>query len=230
MEKNEILIGRQVENGDYLIEEQYKSIGRKHARILRKPDGIYIEDLESANGTFVNGKSVQLKKINASDKITLGGIDYYELNLNKALKLLPLSDKEFQDKFLQLKQVYEDYQKEKVHIQSESQGKMMLKRSLPMALPGFLMVIIPFFADRSNPQISMFIQVLGGLFSALAMVLGSIWASKSMEKMPERLNNLREQFLIDYVCPNCGQDFGERPWENIKRQGKCRACKREFQD
>ena len=228
MEKNEIFIGRQVEKRDYLIEEQYKSIGRKHARIIRKHDGIYIEDLDSANGTFVNGKSVKLKKINASDKIMLGGINYYELNLGKALKMLPLSDIEFQDKFLHLKQVYEDYQKEKVKIQSESQGKMMLKRTLPMALPGVLMVIIPFFLDRSKPQVSMIIQVLGGVFSALAMVLGSVWASKSMAKMPERLNDLREQFLIDYVCPNCGQDFGERPWENIKRQGKCRACQREF--
>ena len=228
MEKNEILIGRQVEKGNYLIEEQYKSVGRKHARIIRKSDGIYIEDLDSANGTFVNGKSVKLKKINASDKISLGGMNCYELNLGKVLKLLPLPDKDFHDQMLQLKQVYEYYQKEKVKIQSENQGKMMLKRSLPMALPGLLMVVIPFFADRSNPQISVFIQVVGGIFSALAMVLGSIWASKSMAKMPERINDLREQFLVDYVCPNCGQDFGERPWENIKRQGKCRACQREF--
>jgi len=228
MEKSEILIGREVEAGDYLIDKQYAAVGRKHARIIRKPDGIYIEDLDSANGTFVNGKSVSLKKISASDKIMLGGVNYYELNLEKVLKLLPMSDEEFRAKFLQLKQVYDNYQKGKVRIQSESQGKMMLKRSLPMALPGLLMLIIPFFLDRSNPKINLIIQMSGGILSAMSMVLGSIWASKSMAKMPERLNDLRERFLVEYVCPNCGLDFGERPWENIRRQGKCKACHREF--
>ena len=228
MEKNEILIGRDVEKTEFLVEKQYVSVGRKHARIIRKPDGLYIEDLDSANGTFVNGKPVNLKKINASDKIMLGGVDYYELNLETVLKLLPMTDAEFQAKFLQLKQVYDNYQKEKVKIQSESQGKMMLKRSLPMALPGLLMVIVPFFFDRSNPQMNLIIQMAGGILSALSVILGSVWASKSMAKMPERQNDLRERFLVEYVCPNCGQDFGDRPWENIKRQGKCKACQREF--
>ena len=46
MEKNEILIGREVEKGEYLIDKQYALIGRKHARIIRKSDGIYVEDLD----------------------------------------------------------------------------------------------------------------------------------------------------------------------------------------
>ena len=228
MEKSELFIGRDVGKDDYPIDKQYTSIGRKHARIDRKPDGIYIEDLDSANGTFVNGKPISLKKINTSDKITLGGVEYYVLNLQKALKQLPMPEKEFQAKFLQLKDVYENYQKEKVKIQSESQGKMMLKRSLPMALPGLMMMVVPFFFDRSNSAISWLIPISGGILSALSVTLGSIWASKSITKMPERLNDLREHFLIEYVCPNCGQDFGERPWENIKRQGKCKTCQREF--
>jgi DNA-directed RNA polymerase subunit RPC12/RpoP len=223
MEKNEIFIGRQVEKGNYPVEEQYRSVGRKHARIIRKQDGFYIEDLDSANGTFVNGTAVKFKKIKVSDKITLGGIDYYELNLAKALKLLPMSDAELKQAFLNLKLVYEDYQKNKVKIQSKSQGSMMMKRTIPMIIPGLLMTIVPFFTGH-NPVV----QILGGILSAVAMIAGSVWASKSMSKTPERMNNLREQFMMDYVCPNCGQEFGERPWENIKKQGKCRACQREF--
>lgn len=226
MKKNEILIGREVEKGDYAIDKQYTSIGRKHARIIRKPDGIYIEDLDSANGTFVNGKSIRLKKITASDKITLGGLTYYELNLEEALKLFPLSNAEFQAKFMQLKQVYDNYQKDKVKIQSESQGKMMMKRSLPMVLPGLLMMLLPL--GSGSDKSSILFRVLGGILSTLAIVVGAVWASKSMAKIPERLHDLRERFLVDYVCPNCGHDFGERPWENIKRQGKCKACQRAF--
>ena len=228
MKKNEILIGREVVKGGYSIEKQYTAVGRKHARIIRRPDGIYIEDLNTANGTFVNGISVNLKKIKPTDSVTLGGIDYYELNLDEVLKLLPISDEDFNDRFLQLKQVYDDYQKEKVKIQSESMGKMMMKRTIPMAIPGLLMVIVSFFLGKSNQQVNTIVQLSGGLLSALAITAGAIWASKSMAKMPEHLNSLREQFLINFVCPNCKHSFGEIPWEVIKNQGKCKACQHEF--
>jgi DNA-directed RNA polymerase subunit RPC12/RpoP len=209
MAKNEIIVGRQVEKGDYLVEDQHKSVSRKHCCISRKENGIYIEDMNSANGTFVNGKSVSSKKINHSDRLTLGGADGYELKLAAVLKLLPVSDKEFRDNFLALKQVYENYQKEKIKIQANSQTKRMLKQSLPM------------MAMRAVP-------IVGGLLSAGAGAIGSRMAAKDIEPMLEKMNALREQFMLDYVCPNCNREFGERPWENIKRQGKCPACQREF--
>ena len=228
MKKNEIVIGREVAKGDYLIDKQYTAVGRKHARIIRKPDGIYIEDLNTANGTFVNGQSVSRTRIKPTDRVTLGGMDYFELNLQAILKLLPVTDEEFNEKFLLLKQVYDDYQKEKIKVQSESMGKMMMKRTLPMALPGLLIVVVSFFFGNSNPQMNTYIQLSGGLLSALAITIGAIWASKSMAKMPEHLNNLREQFLIHFVCPNCKHSFGEIPWEVIKNQGKCKACQHEI--
>jgi len=235
MEKNEIVIGREVEKGSYLVypvDKQYLSVGRKHARIIRKSDGIYIEDLGSAGGTFVNGTPVHKKKIHATDTIMLGGADYYELDCANVLKLLPMPDKEFQAKFLQLKKVYDDYQREKGKIQSQSQRKTILTRTVPMAfstlLIGLLMIVVPFFFNKGNPMVSMIIQIFGSIISAFGLLLGGIWASNTTAKTPERLNELRERFLIAYVCPNCGLDFGERPWEIIKRQGKCQRCQREF--
>ena len=229
MGKNEIFIGRNVDKGNYQIGKQFLAIEPKHARISQEPDGIYIEDLDSSNGTFVNGKPVILKKIIPSDKVTLGGMYYYELPLEKVLKLLPISDKEFQAKFLQLKQLYEDYLKVKLKIQGETQRSLTLKRSLPMALPGLLMVLAPFFFNISrNPQVNLLIQVSGVILVSLAILIGSIWAARSIAKAPERLNNLRERFLTEYVCPDCGLEFGEQSWKNLKRQGKCEACQREF--
>ena len=34
-------------------------ISRKHCRIVKKSDGYYIEDMESTNGTFVNGEKIK---------------------------------------------------------------------------------------------------------------------------------------------------------------------------
>ena len=227
MEKNEIFIGRQAEKGDYPVDEQYKSVGRKHARIIRKPDGFYIEDLDTANGTFVNGKSVSLKKINASDKITLGGIDYYELDLKKALKLLPLPDADFQKQFLQLKQIYDDYQTESNLLQTKGQEDMMTKRMLPTMLLGVFTGILTAFVGN-NATVKTCIGVGGGILTVVVFLFATKMASKSTQTMREKLARLNEKFELDYVCPACGVSFRGKSWEFLKKMGKCPACQREF--
>ena len=184
--KKEVLIGREVAKGEYLIDKQYSSVGRKHARIIRKPDGIYIEDLDSAHGTFVNGKPVNLKKITASDKITLGGIDYYELNMEKALKMLPISDEEFQSKFLQLKQVYDDYQAESNRLQTKGQEDMMTKRMLPTMLTGTFTGILTLLVGNNLIE-RLSIAVIGGIITVAVFLIATKMASKSTQIMREKL-------------------------------------------
>jgi pSer/pThr/pTyr-binding forkhead associated (FHA) protein len=51
------------------------SVSTKHARILRGSDGFEIEDLQSRNGTFVNGEKVNGKKaLKDGDLLRLGKI------------------------------------------------------------------------------------------------------------------------------------------------------------
>ena len=48
-------------------------ISRQHARVLRDGPGVYIEDLESVNGTFLNGDKIGgREQLRDGDKITLG--------------------------------------------------------------------------------------------------------------------------------------------------------------
>jgi type III secretion system YscQ/HrcQ family protein len=55
-EKKEISIGRSNEND---IALPMRSISRQHARIVEREDGFYIEDLESASGTYVNRQRLE---------------------------------------------------------------------------------------------------------------------------------------------------------------------------
>ncbi|RJQ43108.1 MAG: FHA domain-containing protein [Anaerolineaceae bacterium] len=70
LEKDEYVIGRELIN-DLIISDP--EISRRHARIFKKNDRYFLEDLNSTNGTFYSGKRigkpVQLKN---GDLINLG--------------------------------------------------------------------------------------------------------------------------------------------------------------
>ena len=70
LSQDEIVIGRD-EQADLVISSP--SVSRRHARILRRNEQYYVEDLGSSNGTFVNGQRVQQSTpLNTGDDITLG--------------------------------------------------------------------------------------------------------------------------------------------------------------
>ena len=227
MKKDEILIGRQVDNGNYLVDSNYKSVGRVHAKIIRKSDGVYIEDLDSTNGTYVNKMRVKLKKVSNADKISLGGVNYYQLDLKEVIRLLPLSDSEYTKGMMRLKQVYENYQTESNKLQIGGQESMMTKRMLPTMLLGVLTAVLTTFAGDSI-QLKVIIGVTGAILSVLVFLIATKWASQSNKEMKDKLNQLNENFELDYVCPNCNTSFKGRSWKYLEQTGKCQACKRIF--
>lgn len=72
-EKFPFLVGKRKEDVDYVLADY--SASRVHARFLSQEDGLYIEDLNSTNGTFKNGLRMQpyeKRKLEAEDEIRLG--------------------------------------------------------------------------------------------------------------------------------------------------------------
>lgn len=69
IEKEEVFVGRDQSN-DMTIPDP--EISRRHAHFLLKPEGAYIEDLGSTNGTFVNGVRLSAPQLlKNGDLITL---------------------------------------------------------------------------------------------------------------------------------------------------------------
>jgi pSer/pThr/pTyr-binding forkhead associated (FHA) protein len=68
---DEIVIGRNPNTDVTLLDE---GLSREHAVILRDPQtGVFsIEDLQSSNGTKVNGKRVRSAELCHNDEVTLG--------------------------------------------------------------------------------------------------------------------------------------------------------------
>ena len=58
IDKDEYVIGRSDVQSDAVIKGN-KSVGRIHCRVIRRGNSYYVEDLESVNGTFINGKRLR---------------------------------------------------------------------------------------------------------------------------------------------------------------------------
>jgi Domain of unknown function (DUF4388)/FHA domain len=65
----QILIGRSSDLEMVLVEDM---VSRKHARITMQADQIWIEDLGSTNGTFVNGEKIKRTRLKEGDRVLIG--------------------------------------------------------------------------------------------------------------------------------------------------------------
>ena len=79
LDSSAVTLGRSPENDLVLDSDEFASV--QHARIEPRRDGVWVEDLESTNGTFVNGvKLTRPRKLTSGDVIRVGETNLrYEL-------------------------------------------------------------------------------------------------------------------------------------------------------
>jgi hypothetical protein len=65
----QILVGRSSDLEMVLVEDM---VSRKHARVSVAADQIWIEDLGSTNGTFVNGEKIKRTRLKEGDRVLIG--------------------------------------------------------------------------------------------------------------------------------------------------------------
>jgi pSer/pThr/pTyr-binding forkhead associated (FHA) protein len=74
LDSSAVTIGRAPENDLALDADEFASV--EHARIEPRRDGVWLEDLGSTNGTFLNGvKLTQPRKLSSGDVIRVGETD-----------------------------------------------------------------------------------------------------------------------------------------------------------
>jgi Domain of unknown function (DUF4388)/FHA domain len=67
--EKQIIVGRSSDLDMVLVEDM---VSRKHARIAMQNDQIWIEDLGSTNGTFVNGEKIKRARLKEGDRVLIG--------------------------------------------------------------------------------------------------------------------------------------------------------------
>jgi hypothetical protein len=83
--EQEYYIGRQLGNQIHISDP---SISNVHARIFKGPEGYVLEDLNSRNGTFVNGTRIDRKLLHENDAVRLGNSNFI-YNIMYEVKKVP---------------------------------------------------------------------------------------------------------------------------------------------
>lgn len=76
--KNDFILGKDMLHADYRIENN-GSISRKHAMITSGRNGVYIQDCNSTNGTFINGTKLESERpvlLNNGDIVKLSNEEF----------------------------------------------------------------------------------------------------------------------------------------------------------
>jgi hypothetical protein len=69
LDHDPITIGRS-EDADVLLDDV--TVSRSHAKVRRRPDGLYLEDDDSLNGTYVNRRRVESHRLSDGDEVQVG--------------------------------------------------------------------------------------------------------------------------------------------------------------
>jgi pSer/pThr/pTyr-binding forkhead associated (FHA) protein len=69
VEDDRIAIGRSPDAGIFLDDV---TVSRNHALLVRRKDGLYVDDLGSLNGTYVNRSRIESRKLDDGDEIQVG--------------------------------------------------------------------------------------------------------------------------------------------------------------
>jgi len=69
LEDDKVSIGRTPDAGVFLDDV---TVSRNHALLVRRRDGLYIDDLGSLNGTYVNRRRIESHQLDDGDEIQIG--------------------------------------------------------------------------------------------------------------------------------------------------------------
>ncbi len=234
-----IKIGREVEGAHALIiPRTCNKVSRKHASIHWQNGTITIEDNESSNGTFVNGRRIAKTKITEKDSVWLGGkgdeSGSYQLDITKIVDMcrnIENSQKtDYSVEFRNIKLAYQEYKQEEAELKKgltvRSQMPLRIISFIP-TLIGAIITILP----NADPNIRIIAISIGGAITGLINLLMLGKGSSTNDLLAEKITELQIKYQSRYACPKCGMKFPfTTHWKKLEADGKCPnpKCNAEF--
>lgn len=237
----EIKIGREESGTNAItVPSTCKKAGRHHAKLVWKDGVMSIEDNESTNGTFVNGKRIAKTKVMENDSVWLGGVGgegCYQVDMKKVFASCREAEgklrTDYSEEFESIKQAYIEYKREESKLKKKATKKSQLPRLLASLIPGVIGLIV-FFAFMNDPDkfnLRIGIMLSGGVISGVVGVLTVEKTTQTNEKMAEEITELQIKYQSRYSCPKCGMKYPfTTHWKKLLAEGECPnpRCNAEF--
>ncbi len=231
----EIKIGREVEGAMvHRVPSTYTKVSRRHATLFWHDGIVTLEDNESSNGTFVNGKRIAKTKVTENDTVWLGGdnagSECYPLDLKSIFASCREAETaqrtDYTQEFARVKQAYINYQEEVSRLKKQATKKSQMPKLLASLIPavlGLVFFLATLGSDNPNMMNIRIGIMVGG--TAISGIVGAITMGKSSavnEKMSEEITELQIKYQKEYKCPKCGKDFNMNThWKKLAAAGKC---------
>ena len=193
------------------------AVSGEHAIVWMNNGTIEIEDLNSANGTFKNGRRIARTQIQTGDEIKIGNVKIKYETLKQKIEEISRGN-DYSNEFAELKTIYKNYKFELQQLKREQQRKPMVLRIVLSLIPVAVSIVL---WDRVDPSLR-YVIMIGG--SSLIFGITSMISMGHEKRLDEKREILSDEFLINYVCPKCGNRLGCVSWKVLANQKKCKVC------
>lgn len=222
----DIKIGREESGeGTIAVPDKFRKVSRHHAVVHWHDGTVSLEDKESANGTFVNGRRVAICKLKDTDTLQLGGVEEEDFKVDLPRLFATFRETEeklrtdYSKEFEQLKQVYIDYQKAVAEKKKQATRKSQLPQRIATFVPAILglgaFLLLP---KDQGMELRIIAMSLGGVVSG---VVGIVTLGKGSD-MTEELTDLQIEYQKQYKCPKCGKEIPlTTHWKKLEAGGCC---------
>ena len=224
----DIKIGKEVEgNSILLVPQTFKKVSRRHATLHWHDGTAVIEDNESTNGTFVNGRRIAKTKITENDTLWLGGVDdekCYQVDLKKVFESCRQAEEkqrtDYSKEFEDLKKAYMDYQAEVVELKKKANQKSQLPKLLASLVPAI--VGLGFVIFSKDPTLRIVSMSVGSVLSGVIGILTMGKSNNNAEKMNEDITEIQIKYQKLYKCPKCSAKIPlTTHWKKLEAEGTC---------
>lgn len=207
-----LTIGRN-QNNDWVI--QSDKVSGIHARAyFSDGNDIILEDLDSMNGTLVDGRKIKQAVVGRLSSICLGGESISCEDLRNRLRH---KNRDFTEEFEHLRTVYNTYRSDLEKIRRSDEKKNFAIRLVFSLIP---LIVMLFFINSIPPELRIFF-FMGAPVIFMVVSHFKQLNSKSRIKMEE----LSEKFIKEYKCPSCRCSLGNASWNVLADQKYCLSCK-----
>ena len=199
-------------NNDWIIPQM--QVSGVHAVIYYTADKKFVlEDQDSTNGTWVNGRRIKKAIIEDGSRVKLADV---EINISELKQKFKIKSKDFTEEFAALEGVYNKFKQDVLDYKKKKGQKMLITRITFSLIPILILLI---FSNSIGGNLR---YALIGISPIIFMVFS--FFSENNPEANKELEELQDKFHLDYVTPCCKKALGNSKWKVLAQQKKCPSC------